>query len=147
MQKLNPYYQIYLTPSGSRTGRLLIAMNQKFKRIYLASPYSHPSEGVRNWRFKQVTELAAYLFMQHDYVFLLPITQGHLLAQIGNIESDFARWETQSLGMLAACDEMWVAKLEGWKDSKGVKAEIKYAKKNKIPIKYIDPSKYFKAKS
>jgi hypothetical protein len=79
--------------------------------------------------------------MKHDYVFLLPITQGHLLSTIGNIESDFTRWKTQSLGMLSACDEMWVVKLDGWKESTGVKEEIKFARYQLIPIKYIDPEK------
>lgn len=113
-------------------------MRQRFKRIYLASPYSHPNKDVRDARFREVTKLAANLFNKHDYVFLLPITQGHLLAEIGNIASDFERWETQSLGMLAVCDELWVVKMDGWKESKGVRAEIEFARHHLIPIKYIN---------
>lgn len=91
-------------------------------------------------RFEEVTEVAAKLFINYNYVFLLPITQGHLLAKIGNIESDFKRWENQSLGMLAACHEMWVVKMDGWKESKGVRAEIEFARENLIPLRYVDPA-------
>lgn len=124
-------------------GRRLVRMNlQSYKRIYIASPYSHVDPAVREKRFKDVTEIAAHLFVRYDCVFLLPITQGHLLAQLGEIESDFERWKTQSLGMLSVCDEMWVIMLNGWKKSKGVGEEIKFAKENKIKLRYINPSSY-----
>lgn len=116
-------------------------MKNQFKRIYIASPYSHSNSTIRSLRFRQVTELAAKLFNKYEYVFLLPITQGHMLTRHGDIEANFDRWRTQSLGMLSVCQELWVIKLDGWKQSLGVREEIKYARKHLIPIKYIDPKK------
>lgn len=114
-------------------------MRVKYNRIYIASPYSHSDSSIMAKRFREITKIAAKLFIRYDCVFLLPITQGHLLSKIGNIESDFKRWKAQSLGMLAACQEIWVIKMDGWKQSKGVNAEIRFARKFGIPIKYLDP--------
>jgi len=37
---------------------------------------------------------------------------------------EFKFWETYNLAMLSAAKELWVLKLDGWQDSKGVMAEI-----------------------
>lgn len=90
-------------------------------------------------RFRQITEIAAKLFVKFDHAFFLPITQGHLVAKIGNIPTTFDKWLQQDLAMLSACNELWVVKMDGWQESTGVQAEIKFANENLIKLKYLDP--------
>lgn len=46
--------------------------------------------------------------------------------------------------LISKCDELWVLKIDGWEQSKGVSAEIEYAESLNIPIKYKEYEyKYF----
>jgi hypothetical protein len=59
-----------------------------------------------------------------------------------------ARQETQSAGAAdgnhavpAAVNgkkEVWILKMDGWKESKGIEAEIALAEKLGLPVKYIE---------
>jgi hypothetical protein len=44
----------------------------------------------------------------------------------------------QDLPLLYHASELWVYKMKGWKESRGVTEEITFAKKHKIPIKYLE---------
>lgn len=116
-------------------------MTKKFqptKLIYLASPYSHESKDIMRSRFEMVTKVAAKLQDTYEYAFILPITMSHVTAgYMKNKGTSFADWEIRDLTYLSKCDELWVVCLKGWEESKGVEAEIAFAAKQKIPIKYL----------
>lgn len=109
------------------------------KRVYLASPYTHTSQQVMTQRFRLITKIAAKLFNQFGHAFYLPITQSHLMAKIGNIAPDWDVWKDVDLAWLGQCQELWVVMMQGWKQSKGVAAEIEYANANNIQIKFVTP--------
>lgn len=116
------------------------------KFIYLASPYSY-NEGtdaeqkmMRDFRYLTITRVAACLIKKTRNAFFLPITQSHALKELDDsLGTNFESWEKIDLCAIDHSDEVWVVRMDGWKDSVGVKAEIKYAKKINKPIKYVNP--------
>ena len=120
-------------------GRLWKIIKMKSKLIYLASPYSHPKKHVRLRRWHDITLIGALLIQKGHHVFG-PITESHCYSEIHDqIGKGWDFWKKHDELMLSKCDELWVVLLEGWKDSAGVAGEINYAKKNKLPIKYLEP--------
>jgi hypothetical protein len=111
--------------------------------IYLASPYTHPREEVMQERFEAVCDLVAhYIFRQREPIFS-PILYGHALTQQHDLPPDFGAWSRFNYGMLRFANELWILKIDGWDTSKGVAAEIDFAIKFGIQIKYVLPNGSF----
>lgn len=112
---------------------------------YLATPYSFSntsSEDEKRQRFNQVTRQALLLFNDGINVYS-PITQHHTIARHGDtISLSTAEWMEFDLTFLSVANQMYVLMLDGWKESKGLSQEIKYARANHIPIEYIKPSTF-----
>jgi hypothetical protein len=68
-----------------------------------------------------------------------PIAHSHPIALAGDLPLEFEYWEQYDRKMLAACAELWVCTMDGWRESKGVSAEIAIASERKMPIRYIPP--------
>jgi hypothetical protein len=119
------------------------------KMIYLASPYSHPDKAVEAFRYIVVTKIAAYLIAEHNVAMFLPITQSHTLKdhELRLKGTTFAAWRDIDLCAIDHCDEVWVVKMKGWKESVGVTAEIDHAKLTNKPIKYINAKTYMFTRS
>jgi Domain of unknown function (DUF1937) len=105
--------------------------------IYLASPYSHPDESVRYTRFYQVCEKAGSLIKQGYHVFC-PIAHSHNIAVQADLPRGFDYWGEFDRRMIAACDELWVYRLDGWDKSVGVLAEIEIAHQLGKPVVYMN---------
>jgi hypothetical protein len=103
---------------------------------YLASPYSHPDPEVRHQRFEAVNKAAAEL-MRRGHVIFSPISHSHIIARDHDLPTDWEFWERIDLEFVKKCDELWVLKLDGWEESKGVWAEICIAKSLDLPVKFI----------
>lgn len=111
------------------------------KLIYLASPYSDHNKVLQRFRELRVTKVAAKLTLKYGYAMFLPITQSAPMVRAEpELGGSFKAWKKIDLFMIKKCDELWVVKLIGWNESIGVRAEIRCAKRNKKPIKYINPS-------
>ena len=107
--------------------------------IYLASPYSHPDPVVRQWRFDAACQATAAMIRDGRPVFS-PVVHSHPLTRYGlPVEWEF--WERYDRAYMAACREFAILTLEGWKESKGVKAEIHIAAELRLPLYLIDPVK------
>ena len=106
--------------------------------IYLASPYSHQNAGVRFERFRMACEAAGRLIKEGHSV-ISPIAHSHPIATICGLPLTWHAWQMQDVAILSKCDEVVVLRLDGWEDSKGIKAELTYAHNMGIPIRYIDP--------
>jgi nucleoside 2-deoxyribosyltransferase len=108
------------------------------KRIYLASPYSHPDPKVREERFDQVSLAAAYM-MDQGYVVFSPIVHSHVIAKYMGNTLDHEFWLTQDGSHIITCAEVWVYKLDGWLESFGVSWEIGFSNGRSIPVHYLHP--------
>lgn len=110
------------------------------KFIYLASPYSHPEKDIEITRYVLITWVAARLTEKYEVSMFLPITQSYQLRfHNPNLGTTFKAWQKVDFCAIEHSDEVWVVKIDGWKESVGVTAEIEYAKTLKLPIRYIDP--------
>lgn len=94
--------------------------------IYLASPYTHPDPAVMQRRFEEICAVAARFIQRGEHIFC-PIAHTHPIALAGDLPRDFKFWEQYARKMLAVCDELWVCKMDGWRESKGIALEIKIA--------------------
>ncbi len=106
--------------------------------LYLASPYSHSSLIVMEARFKDACSAAARL-MERGYTVFSPIAHSHPIADHlrPDFRTNFDFWMKQDLPILKVSDALVVLKLDGWDKSRGVQAEIAYARANGIPIMFI----------
>jgi hypothetical protein len=102
--------------------------------IYLATPYSHPDPKMRQRRFDQVTDAAAYLLIQGELTYS-PITHGHPIALAGGLPGDAGYWREHNEKMMDACDRLYVLLVFGWDSSWGVAREVKYARESGKEIK------------
>lgn len=107
------------------------------KLIYVASPYSHPVDDVRIENYKIVSNYTAKIVSDGNVAFS-PITYGHHLVDFKDMPTDWDFWKNFCLTFLSKCDEMVVLKMPGWEESRGVKEEIEFCKKNKIKINYVE---------
>lgn len=101
--------------------------------IYLASPYSHPSELVRHQRYLAVAEVCAS-FLRDNITVYSPIVHCHELAKRHSLPKGFDFWEYHNYEMLKPASQLLVLELDGWKESKGLKGEIEFAIAHSIPV-------------
>ncbi len=109
------------------------------KMIYLASPYSHRDKAIQAERYCTITKIAGFLTHKYRHTFFLPITQSHNMAKFYAPlkNGTFKAWKDIDYLAIRHCEEVWVVVLPGWDTSTGVTAEIKYAKRHKIPVHYV----------
>lgn len=98
--------------------------------IYLASPYSHPDPLVQNEREKVVCQLA-FLLINAGYLVYCPIAEtAALVRHSQSIDTGWEFWRKKDLLQLDRCDELWIADMDGWTESKGVQGEVRHAMLN-----------------
>lgn len=108
--------------------------------VYLASPYSAPTEQERILRFNEACRAAAKL-MRDGLTVFCPISHSHPIAMHmpSKYSMDHEFWMRQDLPILVKCARMYVLRLSGWEQSKGVAKELEFAVNQGIPVIYIDP--------
>jgi len=106
------------------------------KKIYLAGPYSHLNPDIRLIRFFNLNSIAGDL-MTKGYLVFSPISHTHPIAEQCGLPMGFDFWDAFDRTFIEWCDELWVAMLDGWKESTGVSKEIIIATEMKKPVRYI----------
>jgi len=112
------------------------------KLIYLASPYTQ-YKGTYNQAAQKAAVVAGKLIKQGRVVYA-PIAHGHFIDSFVNVD-DYDLWIQHALTLLQRCDYLYVLTLPGWQNSDGIGYEIQEAKKQQIPIYYIDDCLYVSA--
>jgi hypothetical protein len=102
--------------------------------IYLACPYSSDTPIVEDARYELVTKVAGALIVETACEVFSPVTHAHHISRaaaryaIERAEDPWVPtydfWLTFDYHMLDIADWLYVLKLEGWKDSKGIKLEV-----------------------
>lgn len=106
-------------------------------KIYLACPYSDPDPCVRRRRYISATAAAAQIMKYGSLVFS-PVTHSYFLAEQFGCPQEGEFWKDWYLSFLEHwATHLYVLQLEGWEESKGVSAEIKYAEQHNIPVRMI----------
>lgn len=89
------------------------------------------------WRFRSACMVAARLFREGSLVFS-PIAHSHPLATYA-LPVSFDFWQSWCMSFLHCwATDLYVLKLHGWEESKGVAAEITEAEKIGLPITYVE---------
>ena len=110
------------------------------KKIYLASPYSHPAPAIREERYRLVCKAAAALreyYPPPNYRIFSPVAHTHTIGQYLNNSNDLNFWMQESLSFLKDHHELWVLKIDGWERSRGVAIETARAKAWGMPVHYV----------
>lgn len=110
---------------------------------YLASPYSHPEPSIEAMRALMAGDAAAWLSNQGYHPFS-PIAHWHRPAKRNKLPSNANHWISYNQAWLEKADELIVLKMPGWKDSIGIAYEIKWAKEQMKPVKFIENGNPFK---
>lgn len=105
--------------------------------IFISSPYTNNNPNVVEENYIKVPKLAAHLCSEGK-IAISPITYGHTLLQFKEMPGDWEFWKTFCLSLLVKCDELIVYKMEGWENSRGMKAEIEFAETLGIKITYLE---------
>lgn|SRR4030067_468112 len=105
--------------------------------IYLASPYTDKDPQVRELRYEIVEKIAASLMQQGFHIFS-PIVHCHPMAVKYSLPKEIDFWHEYDRMMLSKSALVLVARIDGWRESKGVAFEMNLARELKIPVVYID---------
>jgi hypothetical protein len=108
----------------------------KRKLYYLASPYSHDNQHVKDHRFQVVQEVTVKLLLDAGLYAFSPIAYNHPMV-IHDLPTDWGFWEEYDKAFIDHSDGLIVLTIDGWKESVGVQAEIEYAKNLNLPIVYL----------
>lgn len=125
--------------NGERQPALSPATCSAKTLVYLATPYSHPDEAVREERFRAVNTAAAELMRKGMHIYS-PISHTHPIALAGDLPLGWEYWQAYDRAILSACCKLIVLMLDGWKESKGVTGEIAIACELGLDVEYISPN-------
>jgi hypothetical protein len=76
--------------------------------------------------------------VREGFVVYSPIVHWHPIAKAYELPPGFDYWRKLDREMIDCAEVLWVFTLEGWKESKGVKVEIDYAKRKNKEIHYVE---------
>lgn len=103
---------------------------------YVATPYSKYPEGIKI-AFQVAARATAELVKARAQVFC-PIVHSHPVAVLGGLDcKDTAFWLRTNRPFMVLAHGMLVVMMEGWKESEGIKEEIKYFLGQDKPVIYM----------
>jgi len=105
--------------------------------IYVASPYTSDDSRIVEERFEAAEKFVVKALNSGDMVYS-PIVHCHAIADKYEMPIDFSFWSNYNKAMLSTASEIWVLQLDGWEDSKGVKAEVEFAIECGIEVRYVE---------
>ena len=103
--------------------------------IYLATPYTHSDPSVMEARFDAACRFAGAMMARGHLVFS-PIAHTHPIAVKCGLPRGWEFWDRYDREMIAACEKLVVVMMDGWRESKGVNAEIDIARSLGKPVEY-----------
>lgn len=104
---------------------------------YLACPYTHAEPAVRQQRFEAANKAAGVL-TERGLVVFSPISHSHPIALAHTLPTHWEFWEAIDRAYLSVCRELYVLAIDGWRESRGVQAEIGIAADFGLPVWFID---------
>lgn len=113
---------------------------------YLASPYSPretsiPAEqvSIKEARFNFAAEATVALFAQKPkWNVFSPIVHSHVL-HLKGMAGDWKTWGRIDKEYIRLSERLVVLCIRGWRESTGVQAEIKFARRTGVPVFFMDP--------
>jgi hypothetical protein len=103
---------------------------------YAACPYSHPNQFVRLDRRLRAEDFAYHLITKEGRPTYAPLTFGWSLSARYKLPEDAEFWAPLNMAMLNAASCMAVLCLDGWRESKGVALELRFASDLGLPVEF-----------
>jgi hypothetical protein len=114
--------------------------------VYIASPYSSPTDDEEGRALREARYVAARAFLAHalnDRVWAYsPIVHCHHVALHHKMPTDAKFWWEMNKVYLDRATAVYVLAINGWNESKGIKMEVEYANERGIPIGLFFPPDY-----
>lgn len=104
--------------------------------LYLASPYTHPDEFVREERYLEALDALHWLLSNRQWAYS-PIVHCHELAKRQDLPKDFEFWGEFNHLMIRNSRGIVVLQSDGWEESRGVANETLYAKERGLAMFYM----------
>lgn len=105
--------------------------------IYLASPYSHKDSTIVKTRFLLVEQCTVALIKRGLFAWS-PIVHCHEMATKYTMPTDAEFWKKYNFDFIRRCDAVYVLKIPGWEESKGVAMEIALANELYLPVIFVN---------
>lgn len=103
--------------------------------VYFASPLLHEDERIMQGRYLDMVYAMAHANDEQDKI--IPFSPIVNTYQVGKeMKNKNHDWYTDDLHYLQRFDGMGIVQLDGWQESKGIKIELDYCKKNNIPFSF-----------
>ena len=106
--------------------------------VYLASPYSHPSPFVREWRYLAAMRHVLSFLQRGEWIYS-PIVHCHELAKIVVMPKDAHFWRDYNFAMLRQASKIVALMLPGYIESVGVKEELSEATRLHLVTEFQAP--------
>ena len=105
-------------------------------KLYLASAYSDPDILIREVNYQKAVAASAELHTL-GYIVYAPIVSWHQVAKLYPKIDKVKAWIPYEIAFLNWCDILCVLKTPNYSKSKGIRREIKLAKKLGKPVMYF----------
>lgn len=105
--------------------------------IYIASPYTHKSELVRQERYEAAMKYLAWLITKRKEIAYSPIVHCHELGIKYNLPKEADFWERFDANFIVPAKAVHILCIDGWEKSKGIEIETKLAQLVHKPLFYI----------
>lgn len=106
--------------------------------LYILSPYTDESMGVRTQRAQQAARYAAQAMAAGWNVFC-PIAHGHAIDLHSPQPTGAEFWLSRCRWYLDRCTEAWVLTIDGWEESHGIGWEMTYLDHRGVDVMLADP--------
>lgn len=107
------------------------------KMVYLASPYSHEDEEVREARYEAACKACLRLFLE-GYAVFSPIVHWHNITKTYRLKTDHKTFEEYNKEILQRADEVVFFVIPGFVKSKGIAAELAWASSCQKPMRFYE---------
>ena len=108
------------------------------KHIYIASPYSGTPTEMNNRYFEILLITAQLMSLYPEHNIYSPIVHSHPIAGIIGNQTDHEFWVSRCVETIRRMDELWIVKMDGWDQSRGIRVEKTEARQLHKPLYFID---------
>ena len=105
--------------------------------LYLACPFTHNDPAIREHRYR-TSCIAAAKLMKAGIVVFNPLSHSVPINEFLSSVDSHEFWMSMDLPILRRCDELLILGLEGWRESRGVRAEMFEAMALAKPVTQIE---------
>lgn len=102
--------------------------------LYIASPYTHDDPMIRQRRYEKALEFTAWLAQKYRLWGFSPIGHSHHMVINHDLPHTFEFWDDWNRCMIRTSIGIVVLQIKGWEESRGINAEMAYAKEIGKPI-------------